>query len=544
MIITSLDVTPMMHSHQTGSDRAIIWVRLPPLTYEASLEILSSGEKADLSKDAKLLLSDCNGHPRSIECLFDVYKKYPIYDYTGLSALVLQGMDTQNVQIPNLEHVKVALRGRKVTLDTKVSENTIEEAGARGFFFNFQKFYDVDLESSRRPSEKEVIPMISPLSLIRFANAINRDNVTLATSIHQLLATTHQENWMAYEKFQYNWETVRRILFQGEKISIYEHYFKIPHSKYKYPTFTLSEKMVQPLEGHITQSNHQDYGSTKKVYVPARNPLFDYVYYEETDQGKSVIVVDLKHSKKKENTDTVLTMNWDLQYAKIVRIFGGMIILSLTSIIGSFKIQNIFYVCCSLQLIKTLPLHPNIFVLQRQHLLALYTPSLACRPLFFADVEGSKLDPTQVSSPSLMNYSIADWLKALVGLKQCYPKKNYEDLTEKKVFKSCNQNLEEIEEMVNELLNPEKIGLFMYQPHWQTSISGAEEFNKCVDICRELAKDTALLPSNTIEGKDLIEIDTLLTKKRKLRGEEGMKQKPSKKGSKRTKHETKEEEDE
>jgi hypothetical protein len=60
---------------RTGSGRQIEWMLLPPLSIEESLSLFKN-KREKLNGYINLAISDCNGHPRSLEYIYRVCEKY------------------------------------------------------------------------------------------------------------------------------------------------------------------------------------------------------------------------------------------------------------------------------------------------------------------------------------------------------------------------------------------------------------------------------------------------------------------------------------
>jgi hypothetical protein len=162
-VITTLDTTPLSKM-KTESGRPIAWNFLTPLSIAEAYQLFP---KANSVPQLRQCISDCNGHPRSLETLKLVCEElnWQFPSYSTLLTKLLAGLENRGVPIPTLEIVKIALRGKWMNLDKHLDDYlynekvTLRDCIRMGHLLN-----------SYQGDQTMVVPKLSPLLLMSFAS--------------------------------------------------------------------------------------------------------------------------------------------------------------------------------------------------------------------------------------------------------------------------------------------------------------------------------------------------------------------------------------
>jgi hypothetical protein len=189
--VCTLDVKPFTRM-QTLSGRPIDWIILSPLSYPTAVSLFPEKTPALLQ-----CISDCNGHPRSLQYLAKTLlqnNKWNQLSYHQLSSLFLQVLLTAPIPRPqNINIIKAALLGDSVSLeDSPDGKNTYRELIWMGYLLN-------DLKG-----ETTIIPRLSPLLLRAWAqnneSKTGTEDASMSQLINQLLSLEPNFDWKVMKK--------------------------------------------------------------------------------------------------------------------------------------------------------------------------------------------------------------------------------------------------------------------------------------------------------------------------------------------------------
>ncbi|CAJ0845300.1 8105_t:CDS:2 [Entrophospora sp. SA101] len=233
-ILTTLDAV-YVQSNMTDSGRQIEWIPLRRLEISESAELFNEVIRSLNLEENRLFvikkcISDCNGHPRTLEKFYQVFNSNKeaqiIHNYSSLIAILTNHIRDwyKNISFPV---VKMALLGESVRLSHVINTNgeqlSISALVSSGDYIN----------SLTEKSEAQfVIPTLSPVSLQYFClNNEDDGDAKIATKIIQRLLTTESSfddevmDGRPFERFHANWELLYRVLREnGKKISLHEIY--------------------------------------------------------------------------------------------------------------------------------------------------------------------------------------------------------------------------------------------------------------------------------------------------------------------------------
>ena len=167
VVISTLDWTPIKTAMQTSSQRDITWTRLEPLPADTVVTFMPDPKQ----KHVKLMIAFCNGHPRSLANLHLFLKSSNWNDgphfFQFLGARIIESAIAEQLTV---DHIRLALAGKPISRDTKISnDTTVKDAIRAGLFLN-----------SLNPTGA-VTPVVSPLMLHSWATA-NQGNMKRAIS--------------------------------------------------------------------------------------------------------------------------------------------------------------------------------------------------------------------------------------------------------------------------------------------------------------------------------------------------------------------------
>jgi hypothetical protein len=211
-------------------------------------------------------ISDCNGHPRSLETLKIVCEKFnwnlPNY-YTMISKLVDQVSNSVAL-------IKAALRGVPVKLSDSPNEDKM-----------------VSYLNTIEPDSKESIPRLSPLLLAIFAwkSLNNKENVryNVAHCIRNILQLESNFGWEHFDHFHSYWERLKSTKNINDKPFVLE-----PKTIYElihhFPSVTKENPMGDAIGKHRGIITELDEGIFKPA---ANNPGFDIVMFKA---GKAIAI--------------------------------------------------------------------------------------------------------------------------------------------------------------------------------------------------------------------------------------------------------------
>jgi len=401
-IVSTLDTRPIMKT-QSKSGRPICWILLEPLSIVEAMELF---EKYKHLLSLCQCISDCNGHPRSLEALKIVCEKFnwdlPNY-YTMITKLVDQVRNSL-LLIPDLALIKAALRGVPVNLSDSPDEDKMvsyRDYIMMGYYLN-----------TINPDSKELIPRLSPLLLAIFAWKFlnDKENVryNVALCIRNMLQLESHFGWEQFEHFHLYWERLRRLMYQGEQVTIGSYYRLESSENTSDQPFVLEPKTIYELVHHfpsVTKENPMGDAVVKNgrfitkldkgIFKPAaNNPGFDIVVFEA---GKA-IAIECRFSNPEAST--VLPLEDALRKRQLTEkafephIEGGELFGKSTVGKLGLKADDIVLVICAFReltndfaddnIVTKLP--KNTIVLGKHDLQSIYSPTLASRPQFLSSL--------------------------------------------------------------------------------------------------------------------------------------------------------------
>jgi hypothetical protein len=220
-VISTLNSDPILNE-KLYSRRQITWLPLSPLSYNNSLKLFKA---FPLNNDAKLAISDCKGHPRSLECMFHAFRKAPKdTNYKLIIEAALKEWEDRYTHI-HLQHIKIALEGKRMLTADSVQGLCLSTEIESGSFLNVNTTF-------------HVIPAISPFVLRVFVR--NSDSTDpLIFLFKKLLETEARFGWKGlgfkeYENFHSVWECIKRHLYQGRTVSLSAFYVLMKSMKTLY----------------------------------------------------------------------------------------------------------------------------------------------------------------------------------------------------------------------------------------------------------------------------------------------------------------------
>lgn len=180
---------------KSASGRTIQWVPLKPLSWEDALSLFPNSQKYP---QLQRCISDCNGHPRSLEALKILCDKkgWQLPEYLPLVQEFIYKLESSAIPIPEPSHIIAALRGQSVHLEDSPDlpvvgkkSTTYREYVAQGHFLN-----------TLEDGEAKIIPQLSPILLMLFATnhahyADGDDIGEIARSIRDLLHSETNFYW-------------------------------------------------------------------------------------------------------------------------------------------------------------------------------------------------------------------------------------------------------------------------------------------------------------------------------------------------------------
>jgi hypothetical protein len=163
-LISTLDIGPMK-LFQSDSSRHIFYIPLPPLPQEDAAQLVLRKSKIPDSAlpAARLVMSDQNGHPKSLEVTCLYFNSSPMAviegDYNRMIADISR--DTFFLDSVDLITIKAALAGRPLKLDQEIGVRRLGSLIASGTYMNtLSSLQDVT----------DTIPLVTPLVLRRYAD--------------------------------------------------------------------------------------------------------------------------------------------------------------------------------------------------------------------------------------------------------------------------------------------------------------------------------------------------------------------------------------
>jgi len=320
-IISTLDTAPV--TIESASGREIRWVPLQPLQLDHSIALFT-----DLNLKAKedkrclilgLCISDCNGHPRSLEQLHHLLRdtKRPWLTQESYVS-ILKELSSRVTLESSFEIVQYALQGLAIPSGTMINTGSIAKPFSRliteGTYLNAVEVQDAQVRA---------VPKLSPLRLFKYAQLVTAkpqqylpDEQKVAEHIHAMLQC-EEDNFhpLLFERFHACWEVIYRI-FRPEaslpSTSVTSFYRASVNTDTSCFIVGKKKRLLEldcpfPIHTPITKSgeavtNIDDL--TESVILPAEgNPGFDVVIFErKINEGYVAINIECRYSKEDVTT--------------------------------------------------------------------------------------------------------------------------------------------------------------------------------------------------------------------------------------------------
>ncbi|KAL6062831.1 hypothetical protein QOT17_011974 [Balamuthia mandrillaris] len=419
VVVSTLDSGPVL-VEQTRSGRPITWIPLPPLTLKDSLllfkPILDNEEDMRAKVNIALAISECGGHPRSLESLWLVLHDPPNSRYFSFPELVSLVIDRMLLVIFPMQALQIALLGIPFPLDTPIESGphstlprTIRSEIASGLFLNA-------LESAGETVA--IIPRLSPLRLRQYAKFGTRDD--LNKCLASMLATETNFSGLTFEHFHAWWEVLRRLLLLNSTSLLAAATFHEDRPVQLGQLYNINsdvEFLFRKKKGVMQLRNHFPCTTASAVFaadgkelslkdltsyvlMPATgNPGFDITLIEQKPDNRGYIVINIECRYSHPTSGTQLTTSelerkWELMQQQFQPLFTrsyGQKPKELYNM--QLKLEDVYLVVCAIrQSALVLPDSlPQLLVLGREKLQELYSPTLAMRSQFLSGPEWESL---------------------------------------------------------------------------------------------------------------------------------------------------------
>ncbi|KAL6076187.1 SAM domain-containing protein [Balamuthia mandrillaris] len=419
VVVSTLDSGPML-VERTRSGRPITWIPLPPLTLKDSLllfkSILDEEKEPRAKANIALAISECGGHPRSLESLWLVLRDAPNLPYLSFPELISPVIYHMLLASIPKQALQIALLGIPLPLDTPIesgphstSSCTIRSEIASGLYLNA-------LESAG--DTVTIIPRLSPLRLRQYAQFGPRDD--LNKCLASMLATETNFSGLTFEHFHAWWEVLRRLLLINSSSLLgaeASHKDQPVQLGQLYNIDSKVEFLLQKKKGVILLRNHFPCTTASAVYAAdgtelslqdmasyvlmpaAGNPGSDITLIEKKPDNRGYIVINIECRYSHPTSGTQLTTSelerkWELMQQQFKPLFVRSHRPKPKELKNmQLKPEDVYLVVCAFrQSAVVVPDSlPQLLVLGREKLQELYSPSLAIRPQFLSGPEWESL---------------------------------------------------------------------------------------------------------------------------------------------------------
>ncbi|POG73797.1 hypothetical protein GLOIN_2v1772162 [Rhizophagus irregularis DAOM 181602=DAOM 197198] len=429
-VISTLD-TLNVWSTQTDSQRPICWIPLRRLVLSESANLFRTLVR-NLDEHRlfviKKCISDCNGHPRTLEKFYQVINVENGDDttlntdnYSSLMERLARNLKQLLGRI-SLPIVKIALFGKEKSLtdeiETKAGKSNLRDLISSGIYIN---------SLTDEGEIFSVIPTLSPVSLQYFC-IYNKDSeseeITAIAKILRRLLTTESSfdeevmDGKPFEKFHTNWELLYRALQENGKNVSLRNIYDLPDENWKKIEIQLQRKEIAychnkiefPPDGNIYDTNQNTFENlVDYIFVPKKsnNSGFDMVIFEKKSDGSGYIAINLECRFSYPNKKTTLESkeisekyeHMKSKYLMHVKYLSGTRNnvrweygrFYDKSAVGKLKMsENDIYLVFVIwrnigNLGNDILDNENIIIVNRDNLKKIYTPSLVTRPQFYSD---------------------------------------------------------------------------------------------------------------------------------------------------------------
>jgi hypothetical protein len=329
-ILTTLDAV-YVQTNTTYSGRKIDWVPLRRLEISESTDlfhkILNDNELKEKRKYLiKKCISDCNGHPRTLEKFYELLSENKTALDTDMYSSLLSHLVDRIVSSSftlsylNFSVIKTALLGNSTSLTCKINtlngEFSIKDLISMGVYINSLTEVEETIN---------VVPTLTLISIRYFCKGNEEGDAKIAVEILKDILYTecyfdgNVNDGKPFESFHCNWEQLYRVLREeGKKVSLREVY-RLSNT-YNTTTKGDVEIMLQrkkiirldrsvefpPLDGKICDEqgnfikNFEEY-----IFVPEKtnNSGFDMTIFEKKVGGGHIALnIECRFSYPKSST--------------------------------------------------------------------------------------------------------------------------------------------------------------------------------------------------------------------------------------------------
>ncbi|GES92830.1 hypothetical protein GLOIN_2v1783590 [Rhizophagus clarus] len=430
-IVSTLDAPLLRNTQTTASGRPISWIPLRKLEFSESIALFSKfieelerlgQENADRVFIIKKCISDCNGHPRTLESLYSLLNGNETVlktaNFAAIIEMLINKITNDYITFPV---VKLALLGEYVRLDEEVAVTTknvlmVKDLITSGVYINSL----TNIEDST-----QVIPTLNLVGLYYFCtkNKVVGDAKAVAEILKNIFHTedyfdTGSNDGKAFEKFHMNWELLYRALQDSteekNEADLHEIY-GLPSQGVKIIT---QRKNIVKLQRDIEFSPNgdiidikgnviEDQDLEKYMFVPIKsnNSGFEMAMFEKKANGRGYIAINIECRFSWPDSETTLSNKIVDKYNRmktkylphvksgpqmVRRSKGSEVELTDSrTCIGKLGmvIEDIYLILVVWRNIGTLSRevmdNENIIVVKKENLEKIYSPSLVSRPQFY-----------------------------------------------------------------------------------------------------------------------------------------------------------------
>ncbi|CAB4441815.1 unnamed protein product [Rhizophagus irregularis] len=414
-IITTLDAVYVRET-RTHLGRDINWAPLRRLDISESMELFDKFTEELDSNRAYIInrcISDCNGHPRTLEKFYKLLNgsntTLKTNNFATLIEELTKSIDTWFSNI-SFSVVKLALLGKEVdlerTLKVKGKDLSIKDLISTGIYIN---------SVTEQSNVTSVIPTLTLVSLYYFCmtNSEDGDAKTVAKTLKNILLLEdyfdfRSNDGKAFESFHMNWELLYRTLHDdGMEINLPEIYgldqegvkIKIQRKE----IVKLPRDREFPNNEICDEKNNIIKDLEKYIFVPMKsnNSGFEMVIFEKKVGGGYIAInIECKFSWPKSNTSYSdiqkkykSTVDKYLNHIKTepqMKTRSTKMELQATNTpVGKLEMtkDDIYLVVISWRNVANLDSdirrNKNIIVVKKENLEKIYSPSLVSRPQFY-----------------------------------------------------------------------------------------------------------------------------------------------------------------
>ncbi|GES76038.1 hypothetical protein GLOIN_2v1783590 [Rhizophagus clarus] len=411
-IVSTLDAVRLWDI-QTSSGRDINWIPLRRLELSESIDLFSKlieklgPDRPDRAFIIKKCISDCNGHPRTLESLYELLSKnntaLETYNFATIIEVLTKEIRPWYGDI-TFSIVKLALLGEPVDLKRKVEvkdkELSVKDLITSGIYIN---------SVTEDTTNLKVIPTLSLVSLYYFSMTNDEDGnaKTVAKMLKDIFLVEDyfdlkSNDGKTFEMFHMRWELLYRALHHkdGMEMDLHEIY-GLPSRKgikigiQRKNIVELQKDIEFPQNGEIRDRKGNIIKDLEKyVFIPTKltNNGFEMVMFEKkTEGGYIAINVECKFSYP----DSVSKLSSDKirkKYKSVRTKYFSHVKSDSETIIGELgmTIDDIYLVMVTWRdmgkLDDDIMNNKNIIIVEKKNLEVIYSPSLVSRLQFYSEI--------------------------------------------------------------------------------------------------------------------------------------------------------------